>query len=158
MMTAFVGRVVRPSLAVAFVLGLVGLGATSARAFVDESLVCADPSSIVGNFDDETNWVDFEAGNCTELCKKYSQTCVSYVKKNATCARAAATDNAAFELKSACEPLTDATAKKACKAGVKAEREAAKTAIKNDSDSFAQDCADFQSSCVDVCENGIPVT
>jgi hypothetical protein len=120
-MIACVGRVLRLSLAVAFVSGL-GFVATNANAqFVDEELVCADPNSVFTNFDDAFKWNDFgDVSNCKKICNSYANKCKSYVKNNASCLNKAAGDNAELNKKAFCDAFPDKSDRKECNSDEKA--------------------------------------
>jgi hypothetical protein len=152
-MIACVGRVLRLSLAVALV-SMLGFAATNAQAFVDESLVCADPNSLFLNFDDDENWADFDAvSNCTKICKSYVNKCKSDVKSNHSCIKKAIGDNAELERKAFCDTQELKEDKKACKEDVNADEKADKDDAKSQREIFLTACDDIQDDCVSSCED-----
>jgi hypothetical protein len=151
-MIACVGRVLRLSLAVAFVSGL-GFVSTSAQAFIDETLVCADPNSVVGNFDDSDNWADFSlVSNCNKICKSYVKKCKTAVKNNYSCINKAISGNAELDKKAFCDTLTDKSDKKECKQDNNDDEKAAKDANKADKEANIGLCEAIESDCTAECE------
>jgi len=151
-MIACVGRTLRLSLAVAFVSGL-GFVSTSAQAFIDETLVCADPNSVVGNFDDSDNWADFNAvSNCNKICKSYTKKCKTAVKNNFSCINKSLSGNFELEKKAFCDTLSDKTEKKSCKQGLNDDEKAAKDANKADKEANIALCEAIEPDCTAECE------
>jgi len=153
-MIACVGRVVRLSLAVAFV-SVLGFAATNANAqFVDSDLVCADPNSVFLNFDDGEKWFDFgDVSNCNKICNSFSNKCKSFVKNNASCLNKAIGDSAELDRKAFCDTLSDKTDRKECKSDVKASEKADKDDVKSQRSALLTACEDIQADCVSGCED-----
>jgi len=150
-MIACVGRVLRLSLAVAFVSGLGFVAASASAQVVDDTLVCADPNSVVLNF--VGNGGAFSDGNCDKLCKSYTNKCKAFAKNNASCVKKAIKDDSELEIKADCEPLTDKTERKDCKDAVKDDESADLDAAKARKESDIAACEAEEANCVSDCED-----